>query len=604
MINQALFGVVKNQLASGVSEQEVMEFLRRRGVEEEEIREIFETLSPGAPSLGDIPVPTVEAEPIRPVAEDMKQEPSVAKEVEQIDIPAPLPTTSEAHGVVREIPPLQPSAPFVASSALGQLEAAESRVPTAEPTVVQREALVVPSGVVLSPVGGRKRLIAVIIAIVVVVGLLIGGSLYAYDAYFASPEHVMDHMIDNLRGVRSAAFSGEMTITTSEVGSLASTTTSAANPFAGMFAIQGPVIATIKASGLFDALNAEHPKLLVTLDATMDKWPLGDFVLGAEYRNIDKTSYLNIDDVPDLGFFSLSFLKNKWFMIKDREAKSQLGITSAPDSVIPAITDEQRTKLSEAWQADRFFVVTKSFGGETLDGISMRHYALTFDPDAFKRWDAQTNEILGNPKTDTTALDEMLARSTIEDLQIWIGRWDGLPHKVSMRISMRSRNDPSKTTAVNIVLHGDNFNKPMDVTVPEGAKPVEEALQGIFGQMLGGEKTALTTPAARNEQRRTDVTAIAQAIKKNMADNGGSFVCAAGPLPAKATFLGAAGPGGIPGYQIESCLVPKYLQVMPKDPSKGSFATSAYSAFYDQKTKKITVRAPYAELGVKISTVK
>lgn len=610
MINQALFDVVKNQLAGGVSDQEIMEFLRRRGVDDVEIKELFEAVSPNAPALSDIPVPVVHAEQVLSVNKqsiaaeaETKETTPIMEAAKPVNIPVPFPVTSEAHGVVREIPPLQPSAPFAVSNTVEQGPVLKASGPIAETPVVQQPIPVVTSGITLPPVGGRKRLTGIIAAIVIGAGLLVGGGLYAYTAYFASSEAVMDRMINNLFGLRSATFSGEATITTNEVESLAASTT---NPFAGMFAIQGPVTATIKTSGLLDMIDVSQPKLLIAFDATMDKWPLGDFVLGAEYRNLDRMSYVKFDTVPDLGFFSVSFLKNKWFMIKDQEAKSQLGVADASNSVLPTVTEEQRAQLSIAWQENRFLAVRESLGGEMLDGVSTRHYTLAFDPDAFKRWSIKADEIMGNPVSDVATLDEALARITVEDMQIWIGRRDGLPHKVSIQASMRSERESGRTSAVTVVLAGNNFNQPIDITVPEGAKPVEEALQGIFGQMLGKESgtTPLTTPSARNKQRRKDVSAIADAIKKNMADNNGSFVCAAGSLPIKATFLGATGPGGVVGYAIESCLAPKYLQAMPRDPSKGSFATSAYSAFYDPKTKWITVRAPYAEGGVKISVIK
>src|SRR5437870_1723053 len=60
---------------------------------------------------------------------------------------------------------------------------------------------------------------------------------------------------------------------------------------------------------------------------------------------------------------------------------------------------------------------------------------------------------------------------------------------------------------------------------------------------------------ARNTERLSNVTALANAISQNMAYNKGNFICAAGAVPATSTPL-ASGTGN---YEIRSCLVPDYI---------------------------------------------
>lgn len=593
MVNQALIDVVKNQLAGGVGEQEIREFLRRRGTSDEEIREIFSVLSVNGVSSREADISSLGVFENAPSA--VSQGGPASEATSLVEPGAPLQPISEpvvsasvttiAHGVEREVPPLQPSVPFVVAT--------QAQSPAIEPI-----------SVVLPPVSDRKRRIVSVAFLVGLCVLLLSGGLYAYLFYFASPEQVMDRMMSNVSDVRSAAFSVEFTATTGGARSLFSSTSTVTNPLLGMFATQeGPVTSKVTVSGAFDLLDEADPKVLVDLQVTMDKWPLGDFVLGAEYRNLARKNYIKVNDVPDLGFFSLAFLKNKWFVIEDKEAKAQLGASDgSSDALVPTITQEQRKQLADAWRTNRFLVVEERLAAEDIDGVSMHHYQLRFDKQVYRAWVVMANAIMQAESVDQAKFDATLADLTVSNMEIWIGKQDGLPHRFTAQASLRNSADPVVST---VTINAKDFGEVQSIGVPEGAQSFESVLQSFFGQMLSaGTPTSVpATPQERNEQRRRDITAIAGAIRKNMADNAGTFACSAGPLPQKATFLGAAG-FGMSGYAIESCLVPRYLPAMPKDPTKGGLGMSGYSAYYDPATKKVTVRAPYAEIGTKITITK
>lgn len=101
---------------------------------------------------------------------------------------------------------------------------------------------------------------------------------------------------------------------------------------------------------------------------------------------------------------------------------------------------------------------------------------------------------------------------------------------------------------------------------------------------------------ARNSQRTSNVFSILNAISQNMADNGGVFTCAAGPIPQTPSLIRSSG-----GYDIYNCIVPTYLPALPHDPSAaGAHVASAtdyntaYLFFIDSTTNRITVSAPEA----------
>ncbi|MDO8515931.1 MAG: type II secretion system protein [bacterium] len=115
--------------------------------------------------------------------------------------------------------------------------------------------------------------------------------------------------------------------------------------------------------------------------------------------------------------------------------------------------------------------------------------------------------------------------------------------------------------------------------------------------------------SARNTKRQTDLNAIMNAIRTNIADNRtGAFGvnCAAGDLPTSSMKM-AVGAGN---YDIAPCLIPgPIFFVMPYDPNaSGAHFTSVtdYDSGYfvtrNATTGQVTLSAPSAELGKSTST--
>lgn len=103
---------------------------------------------------------------------------------------------------------------------------------------------------------------------------------------------------------------------------------------------------------------------------------------------------------------------------------------------------------------------------------------------------------------------------------------------------------------------------------------------------------------ARDANRWSNVNAILNAIGQNMADNRGNFVCGAGTLPTTTTMLGSN------GYNIEPCIVPDYISVMPVDPTNGTASSTGYQVVYDPATRRVTVTAQTPEIEPTISVTR
>ena len=107
---------------------------------------------------------------------------------------------------------------------------------------------------------------------------------------------------------------------------------------------------------------------------------------------------------------------------------------------------------------------------------------------------------------------------------------------------------------------------------------------------------------ARNNQRTSHINIIASAVRERIIDHHGVFQtdCPSGPLPTSTTQMGS----GSGNYDIEPCLVPVYLTVMPLDPANGTSSATGYSVLYNTTTTQVIVSAPNAELGQAISVTR
>lgn len=105
---------------------------------------------------------------------------------------------------------------------------------------------------------------------------------------------------------------------------------------------------------------------------------------------------------------------------------------------------------------------------------------------------------------------------------------------------------------------------------------------------------------SRNTQRWSNVNTILNAVGQNMADNQGVFTCTAGSIPTTTTELGS----GAGNYNIEPCIVPTYVSIMPLDPQTGTSSSTGYTISENTATRRVTVSAPDAELGESIAVTR
>ena len=107
---------------------------------------------------------------------------------------------------------------------------------------------------------------------------------------------------------------------------------------------------------------------------------------------------------------------------------------------------------------------------------------------------------------------------------------------------------------------------------------------------------------ARNSQRWSNINTVLNATGQRLADNRGIWTTTGGcpALPSTFTTIGS----GSGNFDLATCVEPTYVPTMVTDPS--GTATLASTGYQIQRGTdgRITVRAPYAELGEIISVVR
>lgn len=92
-------------------------------------------------------------------------------------------------------------------------------------------------------------------------------------------------------------------------------------------------------------------------------------------------------------------------------------------------------------------------------------------------------------------IDEGFKAIEFSEGEIWIGKKDLLPYKISLSLLIKETDKSKTSEKINFVLLLKNFNKPVQIDVPTQAKPLEEILEGLSRelQILTPGRTFLPT---------------------------------------------------------------------------------------------------------------
>lgn len=349
--------------------------------------------------------------------------------------------------------------------------------------------------------GMSKKLLAVILIVGV---LIVGGGAFAYFNYFQSPEKIVQKMITKLTEIKSLEYSGEIKteVNAGDLlggGNLLQPTQPVSNNKTSNF--------SVNFNGVSDTNDLNNPKGSFSFNINTDALGQENFTLGLEVRTIDKIVYVKLSNLLNLGFFDLTAVSNQWIKVDTEALKKQFGLEKIEEQLKEAqkkqeLSPEQIEKLKTAVQQHKVFKITESLAGEKIEGVDTYHYKFTIDKEEIKKLLTDISQITQDKtltEKELADFDESFKAIELPEGEIWIGKKDFLPYKISLS-SVIKETEKSKTSGkVSFTLLFKNFNKPVQIEIPAPVKTLEEILGGLFGGLSGAglQQPTFSLPTGR-----------------------------------------------------------------------------------------------------------
>ncbi len=321
----------------------------------------------------------------------------------------------------------------------------------------------------VTPVGGAPmpknhhvKLIVILAIVLVVVG---GLTSFAGYARVFSP--VQDIVMDSIKAIyEQKTIHTELSIKASYTDPSKKTQT-----------------AELNISGDVDKTDKESPKLssIISFDGM-------NMNASAEVRLIKDVLYGRINTIPSI-YSSLSTttreMIGKWYNISKKEVEDVS--KSYTNASTTNIVDKNKEYLSEEY-INSLFNKYKLFKDFKLKGLSssnggyVKRYSMVLDKDALV--DMYMDILKKNnkdfdPKTESyykTTLGQMFGSVNINPVLVDIGMFDNLIKNVQINIDLLPDKDNKYQANINMNISYSNFNKPVDIQIPEGSISLKEII--------------------------------------------------------------------------------------------------------------------------------
>ena len=328
----------------------------------------------------------------------------------------------------------------------------------------------------------RERGSVGLLAVLVIVGIVVGGGAFAYFNYFQSPEAIVQRMTAKLADIASLEYSGDINIVADVGGVLGGS----ANPRSSARQNEEDNL-SIRFTGSSDIRNLNDPKGSFSFAIRTDVLPPGEFTFGLETRIIGKTIYVKLSDAPKVGSFDLRGIKDQWIKIDASALKQQFGLRITKGAQEEQeLSPEQIEKIKAAVRRAKIFTITEKSGNEEIEGVSTHHYAFVINKEGIKNLLIEINTIVHDkPLTEKELadLDAILGAIESPGGELWVGKNDLLPYKTSLHFAIQESGKAGISGNVGLILQFKNFNKPVQIEIPAPAKTLQEILGGLFGAL-------------------------------------------------------------------------------------------------------------------------
>lgn len=309
------------------------------------------------------------------------------------------------------------------------------------PPGMQTSPLSVSTVAAFNPDGPSKKKL-IIIGLLVLLGLLlIAGGIMAYQTFVLAPKKAPVAYLQTLANAKTAHF-----------GVNASATGTKGQSDGGLIDGQG----SITAIGTYNLTSPKQPAVNAKLNLKY-----GSGSVGGEVTVVSQTAYLKLEQTDLFKSLGLTF-STGWYKIPVSQGASQPGLCQVKNA-------KTGTLLGVPVPTNSPFVNTKRAGTATIDGHKVVHYTGDLDMTKLQAIVNQANG--GLPESCQIKLDPNHVKGTTVRYDLWHGAdYDHMVVKVS---------DAVAQTNATVTLDTSQYNQPVTIKAPTGAKSLNDVLQTI-----------------------------------------------------------------------------------------------------------------------------
>ncbi|HSW98471.1 MAG TPA: hypothetical protein VLF71_01390 [Candidatus Saccharimonadales bacterium] len=373
--------------------------------------------------------------------------------------------------------PAEPASPTAPTDAPSTSSEASSPVPDSPtPNMADSSSVLgaapAPAGAPAMATSHKSKKMAVLaIAVVLLVLVVVGGVAAAFYQVANRPQNVLDTALQNtFSGTKAASadFEGSLDIKPKGSQTISTSFTGSADSKTGAFTL----------SAKFDALVATINLDMRSTDGT---------TLYLRLSGLDGLASLlsGGSGIPaSVAEFSplVSAVNNQWISVNPGMVKQ---LTGTDTDLSAKLSDADRQKLATAYKDHQFLVAGKSLPDEAIKGKQSKHYQVTIDKAALKAFvGVVASEHIGGIKSSADNLASFNKSVDGIDtakypLDVWISKGDKMIDQVSFTATANG-------TTVTLRLTVDDYNKPVQVTAPAGAKSILDLLSSLLASPTAG----------------------------------------------------------------------------------------------------------------------
>lgn len=321
--------------------------------------------------------------------------------------------------------------------------------------------------------GHRRVFLVVVIAISMVLIGAIG--VFARQFYLDrhSPERVTIDVLKTVSGISGFDYDGSLELNVNYQSSVVGNSTSSVELPNTM--INEIATTTVAFSGRVFTPEAGRPSFSWQGRVNVDRLNNDIFKADVEFRLIEDALYVFLSDVSRLPLLDLSSLVGFWLSITPADmANFDVG------SSITAPSANQLLGWRNAIAQSKSFRLVERLGEEKINNINTVKYSFSLNLVDAKKLLDRLSTIPGSEgwsgQVDTLSDQDVIVG------EVWIGKADNLPYKVSVQADLKGGNIEDETGGhVDLVINFNQFNGGLSVVAPTGHRSLSGLMESLVG---------------------------------------------------------------------------------------------------------------------------